>query len=265
MSRDPREILEQCFRAILRPAARFALRHSVPFKTVLESVKIALVELAAEELEQRGEKVNVSRLAVATGLYRRDISRIYREGDVRDPAPHFIGKIIDRWQRDRRFLSASGNPRVLSHEGDGCEFYRLVRAVTVDVHPRAVLVEMYHLGAIEETTHGVKLKSWGYIPRRNLDQGLKFLGLDSEDLINSITENLLSKDKKTPHFQMVSAYDNLPKDQVPKIERWLHKECRKFQKRVAKYLSCFDLDLHPDEKREGGSRVALGVFTHTKK
>ena len=155
------EALQACLRAMLRPVARFCLRYSINVKTVLENFKVVFIDLAAEEMEERGEKVNVSLITTATGLYRRDVTRIYKRNEIKEIPSHFVGRVLETWPRNPKFTTSSGSPRVLTYEGEESEFNELVKHVTVDVHSKPILVLLERLGAVEKTKNGLKLVANG--------------------------------------------------------------------------------------------------------
>ena len=77
-----------------------------------------------------------------------------------------------------------------------------------------------------------------------------------------MTENLMSRSDPPPHYHTSVVYDNLPQDKFESINAWVSKQCLAFQDKVANYLAKYDLDMNPNPKKEGGGKIALGVFTY---
>ncbi|MCB0335374.1 MAG: hypothetical protein KDD62_03690, partial [Bdellovibrionales bacterium] len=70
--------VERILARLLRPALKLCLRHSMKLTELLELIKRELVEIATEQLEHDGEKVSGSRIAVMTGVHRKDVARFQR-------------------------------------------------------------------------------------------------------------------------------------------------------------------------------------------
>lgn len=257
---DDNRLLD-CLKLMLRPVVRFAIRRSLSVQDLVESTKIVCIEVAAEELERREEKVNISRLRVVTGMHRRDVVRLYREKGIKTAGGNLIAKVIGQWQFDRRFATKGGAPRVLSHEGEDCEFNRLVRTVSVDVHPASVLFELERLGAIDRTKRGLRLMQVGYLPSSKDPRDVfKLLARDADDMICAIEENVFN-DPAVPNLHVQTEYDNISAGDLLAIRKWLFQEGSRFHKKVRHYLAKFDLDLNPSRRKEGGGRVVIGCFT----
>ena len=66
---------------LLKPVALFCMRRShFSFQDFVEIAKVAFIRAAEEELGQSTQKVNVSRISVLTGIYREEVTRIYKKG-----------------------------------------------------------------------------------------------------------------------------------------------------------------------------------------
>ena len=61
---------------VLRPLAKALLRVGVGYREFSEIAKIAFVQTATEEYGLRGRPTNISRVAVMTGLTRKEVKRV---------------------------------------------------------------------------------------------------------------------------------------------------------------------------------------------
>ena len=61
---------------IFEPICRFALKRGLKFQDLTEILKHSFISSAKEELSSLETEVNTSRLAVVTGLQRKDITRV---------------------------------------------------------------------------------------------------------------------------------------------------------------------------------------------
>ncbi len=256
--------LIECLRTMLRPVVRFCLNRSLGLRELLEAAKVVFIDLAVEEFKARGEKINISRISVVTGVHRKDAVRIYREGDIQDVSTRFTSRVINQWRRDKRFMSKSGRPRVLTFEGDESEFAQLVNLVSTDLHPGTVLFDLERHGSVERTRSGLRLHARSYMPQYNPKEGMRLLATDTEDLMLGVLDNIFADDEKNlPNYHGKVVYDNVDPADVPKIRNWLFKACGALHQRALAQLAKYDLDINPDKKKRGGKRVTLGIFTRT--
>ena len=70
-----RQILDAFF-VILRPIAKILLRCGIGFREFVEVAKAAFVDVASSDYGLRGRPTNISRVAVMTGLTRKEVRRL---------------------------------------------------------------------------------------------------------------------------------------------------------------------------------------------
>jgi hypothetical protein len=148
--------------ACLLPVARLLLRAGVTYRQFDAVAKRAFVSEAQSEGDPRGRRTNTSRVAVKTGLSRKEVKRI-RES-MSGMAVSGLGtpmdqsgppaRVLHAWHADARFLDSDGHPRVLQFQDDASGFSALVRAVAGDVPPGAVRAELRRAGAVVDLDDG---------------------------------------------------------------------------------------------------------------
>ncbi len=254
--------MSEQLRNVLRPAVRHCLKSALGVQELLEAARWAFVEEAANELEAAGEKINVSRLSVVTGLQRPVVKECLENRPEKDPS-RFSVRVISTWRNSKRFLGKNKQPKVLSYDGDNSQFASLVRSVSKDLHPGTILFDLVRLNLVEVSEEGVKLKSKGYITRRDVKQGYEQLAADTEDLMMAVMGNLESEKGELPNYHGTTSFDNIDEEDLKLIRDWIFERFSRFHKDVEKYLASFDLDMHPDDKKKGGKRVMVGLFSRT--
>lgn len=243
----------------MRPVVRFCLRNSMVLQEITEQLKRVLVEEAAESMRQAGERVNVSRISVMTGLHRRDVMRLTK-GAGEPPSPMSLAsRVIGQWGQDTRFKTASGAPRILSYEGDQSEFKELVRCVSQDLNHCTVLFELERIGAVEKRKTGVKLIRPTLTISQDLEEGCELLARDSSDLMQSALQNIVDK-PEIPQLHARTEYDNVSLAALPKIKNWLLEEGAAFHRRMREFISNLDKDTNAGLEGPGGGRVVVGTF-----
>ncbi|MCB0352818.1 MAG: hypothetical protein KDD64_04810 [Bdellovibrionales bacterium] len=251
-------------RAVLRPIVRLCLRRATTIQDFVRVAKAVFLEVAEEELRLRGDKVNISRLSVLTGIDRKEIMRLNSEGqpELEEPGSLY-GRVMAMWRHSRRFQTKSGAPRVLTLEGDDSEFRELVRLVSASISPGTVLYELEKLGQVQRTKNGLKLLRDAAPLATDHYKGDLLLGSEIETLSDTIEENV-KRDTAVGHHQLRTEYDNILQRELPQIRMWFLEEGKLFHRRVREFLSKFDLDVSPRKNEEkAGAKVVFSSFSWT--
>lgn len=254
--------MDNSLQTLLNPIVLYCLKHAVGIQELLEAARIVFVNRAAEELKAAGEKPSVSRLSIITGLQRPVVKRCLAGIQHNDPM-RFTMRVISVWRNDSRFSDKRKQPRTLQYEGEKHDFKALVHAVSCDLHPATILFDLERLKLVEVGPKGIRLKSKAFSTRRDAKEGHRMLARDSEDLMMAILDNLQAPDGPLPNYHGETSFDNISPEDLENIRTWLFKRMGRFHRDVEKYLSKFDLDLHPRSGKKGGKRVAVGLFSRT--
>jgi len=250
---------------LLGPVTRIAVRYSLRMQTLQELIKSSLMDAALEALRRDGFEPNVSRLALMTGLQRRDVVRLMEEkkaGKIPTNAS-LIARILSQWTHHKKFTK-NGKPRTLSFEGTGNEFAELVTSVSKEVNPSSVLFELERVGCVSKAEAGVLPKSACYeiVGENRFDEGYELLSKDCNDLMNAV-ENNLFQSPVVPNLHLRTEFDNITEECLPKIREWLLDKGTSFQEETRIFLSKFDKDANPRlHSKKGGNRVVLGTFSY---
>jgi len=106
----------------MRPIVRFLLRHGVTWDEFSELTKDMYVDVAIEGYGLQGRPTNNSRVAMMTGLSRREVARIRDRllDDCDDPAGRRgsrVSQILTGWHVDEEFTEAGQPKDLLAHRG----------------------------------------------------------------------------------------------------------------------------------------------------
>ncbi|MCB0344705.1 MAG: hypothetical protein KDD66_06295 [Bdellovibrionales bacterium] len=255
---------EELIGRMVLPALRYCLRSGVAYKRLNEIIKSVLIQLAQEEINDSGEEVTLSRLSVMTGINRRDVTRIYREGSkLADHEPDLMQRVLNRWEQHPDFRTKGGRPKVLTYKSEDSEFNTLVRMVSKDMNPATMLFQLERLGMVKRTRFGLSLLKSPVIsfkkdPKRSLD----LLARNTVSLIESHEENLFET-HEVRNLNIRTEYDNIVKADIPAIRAWLLEQGQIFHRRVREYLSGFDKDVSPNLDGDGGGKVVVAAFSWT--
>ena len=264
-------------RALVRPIVRLAVYLGVPVQGFMEAVRAEYLRVAERDLMKAGEKVNTSRLAVITGLHRREVQRLItdqpKEGATVGTLP---ARVLSRWESEKRYSSNRG-AKALSFGGPESDFSQLVQLVSKDLHPGTVLFQLERSGSVAIEGDRVRMIKGSFNPSQDLEQGIGLLSGDLSDLVMAVQENLETV-RPIPNLHAKTEFDNINPEAVPTIRKWFFEEGSKFHQRAREFLAKHDLDHQSQQPAEGSGstgdsgssgdsgsgvklRAALGTFS----
>lgn len=266
MTKSTPNALEGAILGLLRPLIRLALERGVAFGQFAELSKQVYVEVAKRDFGVPGRKMTVSRVAVLTGLTRKEARRLFEEEPpvgVQDPRPRInrAARVLSAWVQEADYRDGRGGPASLVFDSaDGPSFSQLVAEHGGDVTPRAVLDELLRVGAVQTLKNGrLRPVARAYIPHADEDEKLAILGSDVGDLISSIDHNLKAG-RGASFFQRKVAYDNLPASYLPALRAIVQRDAQALLETFDAEMSAHDLDASSGSAGEGGHRAMIGIY-----
>jgi len=263
-------VLEAAIITLLRPLVRLMLKRGIAFGQFSELAKRAYVESAESEFRVPGRKLTISRVAVLTGLTRKEASRLMQGDDpsARDEPRRKVNRaarVVSAWVSDRKYRDGRGLPASLPFDDASAakaqpSFSSLVADHSGDMTPRAVLDELIRVGAVSKMKNGrFRLVQRSYIPQADEMAKLDILGTDVADLIAAVEHNLDAKNE-APYFQRKVAYDNLPADYLPRLQALLARKGQRLLEELDTDMSRHDRDVKG--KADGGDchRAMIGIY-----
>ena len=222
------------------------------------------MELAKEEFGINGKKATVSRIAILTGLTRKEVQALLDQPannkDEIDNEYNRAARVIAGWLRDSKFSDGRGHPAPLPLGGKRGSFSALVKIYSGDIPVRAVLDELLHSGAVEQLKDGrICLRARGYIPQKSAPEKLHILGTDAADLIATIDHNVYVNPKR-PRFQRKVMYDNIPMEAAQEFRAIAAARSQELLESLDRWLSNRDRDVNPTSKGSGRVRTGVGIY-----
>jgi hypothetical protein len=260
--------------AVLLPLARLCVARGLPVDHVEELLKRAYVQAARER--QRGAGAaggaastapiggaarDVSQVATATGLSRREVARldaVTLPRSVQKPSP--VNQIYLRWSTSRRLQDPQGQPRALPRTGKAPSFEALAQSVTRHVHPRSLLDEMLRQDLVSLSDDGltVQLQPERYVPDQDDAQLYGFLGANVGDHLAAASANVVRRDHS--HFEQAIFADELSLASAQAVHKLANAQWQRMLAEVVPEIE----KLIADDKaagREANHRARLGLFT----
>lgn len=243
-------------RTVLRGVARMLLRAGVTSRDAEEVLRECLVEVALGEYGLRGRPTNISRVAMLTGLTRREASRIrdrlqVRGADVGDES-HPLGRVLTGWHLDPDF-SSEGEPLALAVDDESSGLPALFARYAAGLPPVAVRKELQRVGALE-LVDGLAVARARYYLSAGLDpRSIHRYGFVVRDLLRTLNHNVLGDLPERPRFEGRAVNLSLTAASAEALRCMLDTEAEGFLERIDVWL-----DEHAD--LDGDVRAGVGIY-----
>lgn len=256
----------QAVYACLLPIARLLLRSGVTYKQFDSVAKQAFVKEAMAEADGRGRPANTSRIAVKTGLSRKEVRRL-RESLAAMPggsAEHWgpPARVLHAWHVDSKFTDDNGQPRVLHFQDEADSFSSLVRAVAGDVPPGAVRAELRRSGAVSELPDGTlqAVKRY-YVPGDVDEKAIAVVSGMLFPMAAGIAHNTNPSRTSEGFIQRFAFSDCVDSRYIPNFRRWSRTQATEFIESIDDWLASHE-NRREDHGRQSDDApiVGVGVF-----
>ena len=256
--------LSSATRTLLKPLVRILLRNGVAAKSFYDLVKHIYVQVANDDFGIAGKKATVSRVAILTGLTRKEVQAILalppQQRGRYEEEYNRATRVITGWLRDADFGDGKGHPAPLPMSGKRTSFTALVKRYSGDIPVRALLDELVRVGAVKRLNDGrVGLVSRGYVPQKGLEEKLAILGNDTADLITTIEHNIFGNPTR-PRIQRKVMYDNVPVESARAFQTVAEARAQEMLEALDRWLSHRDRDVNPTVRGKGRIRVGIGIY-----
>ncbi len=249
---------------LLRPLIRIFLRNGLPFGAFADLARWVYVDVAHRDFGIAGRKPSDSRVAIITGLSRKEVHRLRQLAPPTDASAvkkyNRAARVIAGWRRDPEFLMPDGAVRTLPFEGGRASFSELVRRYSGDVPPRAVLDELVQIGAVQiDGKNGVHLQVEAYLPKGDTEKMYSILGTDVALLIAAIDHNTSSAAEQ-PWLQRKVAYDNIPGEALEVIRVYSARAGQHLLEQLDRMIAQYDRDVNPKSNGSGRMQAGVGIY-----
>lgn len=252
---------------MLRPLVRLLIHSGITFPAIAEVLRGVFVDVALRDLLSDPKTQTDSRISLLTGIHRKDVRRLRQGEAVIDATPAAIAiasQVIARWVGTPAYVDPNGTALVLPRTAPGTapSFEALVRSVTTDVRPRAVLDNLVDQGAVVlEANDMVRLNTAAFIPRQGREEQLFYFARNLHDHLSAAVANVLSPGA-APFLDRSVHYDQLPPEAAAELQRIAREAAMRTLLEVNRVaLTLADAE-QADEKPTAPRRVNLGVYLY---
>jgi hypothetical protein len=270
VTNDPKRAALAALRLALRPVFRLLLRSGVTWQDASDVCKATLVEVATNEFGLHGRPTNMSRVAIMTGLGRREVRRLR---DLLTSAPaiepgrlHSATRVLTGWHLDADFTDDAGLPLDLPFEAGPAKtgepsFAGLCRRYGGDLAPVTMRRELARVGALEEQADGtLKVLKRYYMPLQMDPDAMVRAGSMLEDLGTTVSFNLGRPEDEPRRFAGRATNTRISPADARRFRAYLELEGQAFLERVDEWLSRHELADDGTGGKARTFRIGVGVY-----
>jgi hypothetical protein len=250
---------------VIRPIARALLRAGIGYREFAEVSKTAFVDVAGKDYGLRGRPTNISRVAVMTGLTRKEVRRIRDQSQGGSPTGLVkltpMGQVMHRWYTEQEYLAENGSPMVLNFDGDGVTFAGLVKKFGGDIPPGAMRTELKRIGAVEELESGqlkaLKRSVIGLDDHEKLISGLAHVMYPAA---LSMAHNTMAGAQTDSWVHLSASTQSVRSDDLKRIRRVSSDRAAEFIESIDDFLAAYESLYDSSSDNESSKAVGIGVF-----
>jgi len=155
MGRSVKTLIVRSFYRLLGGIVRLGIRNGVSYKEFAAISKQLYVKISSEEYGLQGRPTNMARIALMTGLDRKEIKKIIEQMDEHHDiatGPDRMSKILTVWHEDPMYIDGNKQPKAIPIAGAAPSFEHLVKSCGGDIAVVTVLREFKRSQTISENT-----------------------------------------------------------------------------------------------------------------
>ncbi len=249
----------------LRPLARALLRAGIGYREFAEISKSAFVDVATKDYGLRGRPTNISRVAVMTGLTRKEVRRLRDKSAAGEQtetvrvAP--MGVILHRWYTEKDFTGVKGEPRTLIFDGEPNSFSDLVKRFGGDIPPGAMRTELKRINAVVELDDGYLQVVKRNVSKKEVHERLvDGLSVVVYPALLALANNTNSDNLEDTWIMRTAATSRIRANDAPRVRRISSDRLSEFVESIDDLFAAYET-LHDDDPAESSDRsIGIGVY-----
>jgi hypothetical protein len=267
MSNSVKPGLLSAFRVLLRPLVRILLRHGISFAEFAEIVKAVYVEVAVSDFKVAGKRATKSRIAVISGLTRKEVSRVVEVAGTKQDGGksnlNRVARVLAGWHTDPDFIGPYGMPLEIRYEEDrlsAVSFSTLVRRYSGDMSQRSMLDELVRVGAVVETEPGwLKVLRRVYEPQTLALDNFERVGEVVKNFVDTVDVNLQKEQLGTGRFErIVYSPEGIRNEDMPKFNSYVKERCQALLEEIDNWIA--QLDAPSKNNSQNVTHTGIGIY-----
>jgi hypothetical protein len=270
MSEQVKKGLITAYSHLLRPLVRVLIRNGVAFGELAEAIKHVYVKSAVADFREEGKRVSGSRIAILTGLTRKDVKRILdavsTNSEISAQGINRAARVLEGWHQDPEFTGPYGIPLEIPFDGQDISFSLLVRRYSGDMPARAMLDELKRVKAVDESDGKLKPVSRYFISSDLDPENAKYFGEVLHDLAATIEHNFTIDSNTPPRFERWVTNDQLDQVKTDEFHRIASKLGTQYLETLDNWLSANEIaDQAAVDTQTNRTRVGIYFFEEINK
>jgi hypothetical protein len=269
----------------LWPLVKLLVHRGIAYPTLTEALKSAFIRVALQEFPLQGKRDTDSRISLLTGIHRRDVKRL-RDAMRTPPALDggrdagsavgrsaaaaptqteisLAARVVAIWTGSPDYLDVDGEPKPLprlARQGGDRSFESLVRAVSKDIRPRALLDEWLRRDAVAlDDEDRVCLNLDAFMAHKDLDQKAFYFGQNIHDHLAAIAHNLT--DTEHPFPEQCVFHTGLSTESIAELSQLARGEAARALQLVER--RALELKARDAGNLEARGRVNFGMYFYS--
>lgn len=231
-------LIAKALKRVLRPFVKLMLANDLGYTFAIDLLKGLFVDVAQNDFRIDGKRQTDARISLITGVHRKDVKRLRTyQPDVTEVVPDNVSlgsQLIALWNAEQKYLDEDGLPKPLPRfvaDNAAISFEDLVRSVSKDIHPRAVLDEWLRLGiATLDDQNRVCLTTDAFIPEKGFSEKIFYFGNNLHDHAQATVSNVLGQHQ--PFLERCVHYEGLTQSSIDELAELAEKNGMKALREV---------------------------------
>ena len=256
MAEKVKDHLKGALSLMLKPLVRLLIAQGVTHAEFAETAKEVYVESALRDFEVEG-KVNKSRVAILTGLTRKEvknvIDRVITEGDT-DKKYSRPERVLAGWFNDPVYTGPYGIPLDLPYADSGKEepsFVDLVKRFSGDMAPKQMLHELLRSGSVIELDGRYKAVRRNYVHEALSPKLIRRLGEIGYRVFSTAAKNIDKQAEGSGYFdRQVFANEGCTDNVIEMFDQYVKERGQRFLEEIDVWFSTNEKNNLSDAKRK---------------
>jgi hypothetical protein len=257
-------VVRSC-RYLLLPVVRFLLKHGVAWSEFGELSKEAYVKVAREDYGVGGRPTNNSRVAMLTGLSRREVARVrdqLLQGTERaaEPRGNQISRILSGWHLDPEFTDDDGQPKDLPPTGPSGSLSALLKRYAGDLPHGAIRKEMQKRGLVEELDNDqIRVLKRDFVYSELDPEIVRQMGIALHDHAATLEHNLDTGRPSARRFEAIASNERVTARALNAFQKLVESRGLAFLEDIDLWLTEHEIEPGEDTKTDT-VRLGVGVY-----
>ena len=257
MAHTVKDHLRSALALMFKPLVRLLVSQGMTHAEFSEVAKEVFVEVALRHFEP-SEKINKSRVAVLTGLTRKEVKNVIDraiESSALEKTKSRPSRVLSGWYEDPKYTGPYGIPLELPYETQiegQASFTELVRTYSGDMAPKQMLNELIRSRSVVKIDDLYKAVSRLYEPTALSPELIQRLGEIGYSFFSTAALNITKEGQGTGYFERaVFANEGCTTSVIEKFDEYIKVKGQSFLEELDIWFSANEHKNSAQEERHG--------------